>query len=99
MTVVSLPGHGPLATPSGFEPVPSIIEALERALEQARRGEIRGIGLAIVRCNAVTGTAYAADPDEAVSHYLTAATAYLHQRYVLHKLDTSEPAEPDDTSA
>lgn len=90
--VVCFPGSGPLVSPEGLAPVPDVIEVLERALERARKGEIRAIGLAIVNCNANTSTAYAADPDAAVSHYLSAATAYLHGRYIAHKLETSEPA-------
>ena len=90
MAVIALPGNGPLATPEGSPPVPDVIETLERILAEAREGRVRAIGLAIVRCNAETATCFACDPDEAVSHYMTAATAYLHTRYVAHKLNLGD---------
>jgi hypothetical protein len=90
MTVVSLPGMGPLVSSEGLPPVQCIIDAIEELLQEAREGRIRAIGFAIVRCNGVTGTRYEADPDECIAHQLTAATAYLHGRYVAHKLGISE---------
>lgn len=75
-----------------MSPVQDVIDALEVALQEARDGRIRAIGLAIVKCDQETSTRFACDPDEAISHSLTAATAYLHGRHIAHKLGLHEVA-------
>lgn len=88
--VVSMPGCGPLTPRDGMPPVANVVEMLEKALQEARSGDIRAAGLALVRTNGVTATAYAYDHNEATSHFLVAATAYLHHRYISEKMESSE---------
>ncbi len=93
--VVSMPGCGPLKPTASLGPVPNVVEKLEGLLAEAKHGEVRAIGFAIVRTGNEVGTSFAIDPDEAVSHLLVAATAYLHAYYVAHKMTQSEKHRPE----
>ncbi len=98
--ILAMPGCGPLEPTAALGPVDGVVEKLEELLAEAKRGEVRAIGFAVVRTGNVAGTGFAIDPDEGASHILTAATAYLHARYVAHKLAQSEDhAETPDEGA
>lgn len=84
-TVVALPGKGPINPTAGLGPVDGLVKALEGYLEQAKRGEIRAMGFAIVKDNGECGTAWEQHPDEGISHQLMAAMTYLQNRYANHR--------------
>lgn len=91
MTVVSLPGLGPVGSLAGSPAVSAVVDALERALAEARAGNIRAVGLALVKTNGDISTEFASSDGN--SHFLTAAIAYLHQRHINLKLGMSESVE------
>lgn len=90
--VVSLSG-APVDARSGNVVVPEIVEKLSELLEQAKLGDIRAIGVAIVRPGYTTSTMYSAGPADPCSHELMAAITYLQHRYAGHKVDTAEAAD------
>lgn len=94
-TVVSLTG-APVEAHDGNVVSAEVVEKLEELLADAKRGDIRAIGVAIVRPGYNTSTMYAVDPAEPCSHELMAAISYLQHRYAAHKVESAEPA---DTSA
>lgn len=67
--------RGGSAAPMGNGAEPDIIAVLERTLEQARRGELRAVGLVLVKGNLEIGT-IARNPG-GHRHLLVAGCSYL----------------------
>lgn len=69
------------------DPNPDIVETLERLLEQARSGELRGIAYAACKVGDVTATGW--DGSDGSRHPLSTAIAVLNSRYsrALYEVD------------
>lgn len=89
--VVSLSGK-PVEAQDGKVVVPEIVARLEGLLEQAKRGDIRAMAIALVRPGYTTSTLFECG-DEPLSHELMAAITYLQHRYAAHKVETSDAAD------
>lgn len=89
--VVSLAGK-PVEATNGNVVVAEVVERLEELLAQARAGEVRAFGIAIVRPDHHTSTMFAIGPAEMVSHQLMAAVTYLQHRYAAHRVGSAEEA-------
>ena len=68
-----------------IEPEKSVIDILEDALAEARRGEIKGIGLFIVQANDGVTTDYASGCAD--RHLMVTGASYLHHRVITRALE------------
>ena len=92
MAVVGLNG-APVEVVNGRVPSDKIVTRMRTLLEQAQKGEITAIAVALVRPGGTTSTMFEVG-NEPISHELMACITYLQHRYASHKLETSEDAEP-----
>jgi hypothetical protein len=72
--------------PHGLLPVADIVEKLERLLAQAKRGDIRALGIVAVRAGCTVSTQFSLGPD-ANNHELMAGITYLQHRYAVNVCD------------
>jgi hypothetical protein len=82
MTVVLLPGKGPIEPAAEIGPAAEVVELLERLLGEAKEGKIRAIATGIVREKGVVANAYAYGKDEGTCNHMVAAIAYLQWRFM-----------------
>ena len=70
------------------EPNPEIVETLERLLDEARSGELRGIAYAACKVGDVTATGW--DGSDGSRHPLSTAIAVLNSRYARALYEVNE---------
>lgn len=89
--IKSFPGVSDPARGVEQQPVPHVIELLERRLAQARAGEIRGIAVAVVDPGGEIETE--AKHDGLSGNLLSGAVAHLFYDYMRNTRDEAENAD------
>lgn len=76
------------------EPVPDVVETLERLLAEAKAGHIRGIAYAVATTLAGEGTGTGWDMAGGQKHVMAAAVMMLHHRFAEALQSLSVPRAP-----